>query len=86
MKLHVSLLLISLGLAGSAHAMGRGDGAGDRLIREQVAHDEKAMFPATGASSVPESDDRVDRKTPTSERIYEYPSGDATPICVNPPR
>lgn len=78
-------MVISLGLAGSAPAAG-GDGAGDPFIRQSTVQDETASFPATGESAASESDARAGQYTPVSERMYEYPSGDATPICVNPPR
>lgn len=80
------LLVLSLTWSIGAHAAGAAQPPLEGLAPEQAAGDpaERARFPAPSAPAAP-AHAASDRGT-ASEGMFEYPSGDASPICVTPTR
>ncbi|BAU50175.1 hypothetical protein SVA_3639 [Sulfurifustis variabilis] len=75
--------VLSLVLAASAQATSGSDDPRDKRAPTRGENRDTSAFLVVGPVVSPKADTRGTHRP--SEGMYEYPSGDATPICVNPP-
>lgn len=83
-KLRACAFGILLGLA-VAHATAAGEPKPSASKPEAATAPSEALFPASGSSAAQEPNAAA-KRTPPTPGMFEYPSGDASPVCVNPPR